>query len=411
MCVKIAKCRICGNTDFYPVLDLGNLELTGYFPDDLNKDIESGPVRLVKCWGEGACGLVQLEHTFDLDQLYGMNYGYRSGLNESMVRHLHSHVKKILEIVNIKSGDIILDIGSNDSTLLRAYPMMDLIRVGIDPSGIKFKKYYPDDVRLLTEYFTAQLFNDYFPGKKARVVTSFSMLYDLEDPMSFVRDIHSILADDGVWMFEQSYLPTMLEKVSYDTVCQEHLEYYSMKQIIWMMDKVGFVIKNVELNDINGGSFCVTAMKSVRGDIHCSAARKLLEQEDRDGLHSKQPYDLFAKNVSEVKSELLEFLSQAKNVGKTVCALGASTKGNVILQYCGITPGDVKFIGEVNSDKYGCYTPGTNIPIVPEDVLLEMKPDYLLILPWHFKEYFIKSAKLKGYNLVFPLPRLEIKSL
>jgi len=408
MVSKIERCRICGNPHLASVLDLGVQALTGTFPRTRDASLTRGPLRLVKCTGGGGtCGLLQLEHSYDLREMYGENYGYRSALNVSMVTHLHGKVRRILEGVALKDGDLIVDIGSNDSTTLQAYPAQGPVLVGIDPTGSKFVKHYPPHIRLIPDFFSSRALVEHFPGKKAKVVTSFSMFYDLEDPTAFMREVHEVLADDGVWVFEQSYMPTMLETSSYDTVCHEHLEYYGLKQIKWMADRVGFTIVDVELNDINGGSFSVVVRKSATGRTPGAVVQRMLDEEEQRGLDTLAPYEAFAKRAAASRVELLGFLRQARAQGKSVAGLGASTKGNVILQYCGLTEKDLAAIGEVNSDKFGCYTPGTGIPIIPEDELLKRRPDYLLVLPWHFRRFFEGSKKFSDVKLFVPLPRLE----
>ncbi len=407
---KIEKCRICGNTRLECVLDLGEQMLTGVFPREKGEKVTSGPLRLMRCTGgDEVCGLLQLEHSYDLGEMYGENYGYRSGLNASMVEHLHDKVKKILKMVSPRKGDIVIDIGSNDGTTLRAYPADMATLVGFDPTGVKFSAYYPEHVQLIPDFYSAALFGERFPGKKARVVTSFSMFYDLEDPISFMRDIYSVLTDDGIWVFEQSYMPTMLDMNSYDTVCHEHLEYYGLSQIKWMADRVGFRILDVELNDVNGGSFSVIVTKQKNDTSIVPAVKKILDTERSRGLHTPAPYNEFALRVAQNKTDLLNFLKEARSRGKTLAAIGASTKGNVLLQYCGLTEDDIACVGEVNSEKYGRYTPGTWIPIVPEEEVLGGEYDYLLILPWHFRKFFIGNQKLMTETLLFPLPHLETR--
>jgi NDP-4-keto-2,6-dideoxyhexose 3-C-methyltransferase len=407
---QVTRCRICENSSLEPVLDLGQQALTGVFPRHKDSTITVGPLRLVKCAGdESVCGLLQLEHTYDLDEMYGDNYGYRSGLNASMVAHLHEKVANILRQVTVRNGDIVLDIGSNDATTLRAYPFEGPTLVGVDPTGKKFQQYYPSHIRLIPDFFSAVLFEQYFPGQKAKVVTSFSMFYDLEAPISFMEQIHEILADDGIWVFEQSYMPAMLATNSYDTVCHEHLEFYSLRQIKWMCDRVGFVIRDVEFNDVNGGSFSVTVAKGKTTKLS-SKVQAILDEEKTNGLDTLKPYRLFAENVAQSKTKLLAFIHSAKSSGRSIAALGASTKGNVLLQYCGFTEKEVSSVGEVNSEKFDCFTPGTWIPIIPEAELLENPPDYLLVLPWHFRRYFEGSAKFNKLNLVFPLPTLTVRT-
>jgi hypothetical protein len=317
-------------------------------------------------------------------------------------------VEKIYATISINPGDLIIDIGSNDSTTLQGYTTPGLELVGIDPTGIKFHSYYPDHIKLIPDFFSASLFRQQYPTRKAKVITSFSMFYDLESPMDFMRDIFEVLDDDGIWVFEQSYMPTMLDMNSYDTVCHEHLEYYSLHQIKWMTDRVGLRILDVEFNDVNGGSFSVTVTKSNPKAPISSKVADILQHELDIGLNTHKPYREFADRVANTRQQLKDFLNKAKSEGKQVAGLGASTKGNVLLQYCGITKDDIACIGEVNAEKFGCYTPGTWLPILTEAEVLEMNPDYLIILPWHFKKFFMQSEKFKGRNLVTPLPEVRI---
>jgi NDP-4-keto-2,6-dideoxyhexose 3-C-methyltransferase len=421
---KIDKCRICGNPNLVCVLDLGEQALTGVFPRTKDAKITRGPLRLVRCIGEDTCGLLQLQHSYDLAEMYGENYGYRSGLNASMAAHLQNKVKRILGQVQLLPGDLVVDVGSNDGTTLRAYPT-DLILVGVDPIGTKFNDYYPTRIQLIPTFFSAAVLKEHFPRKKVKVITSFSMFYDLEDPVSFMREIYEALADDGIWVFEQSYMPAMLRTNSYDTVCHEHLEFYALRQIKWMTDRVGFKIIDVEFNDVNGGSISVTVAKtdgesemikhaessgiSITAKIggESPLVRQILDEEDKLGLNTLVPYQAFAQRAAKSRQDLREFIRVVKVSGKTVAALGASTKGNVLLQYCDLTEKDISYIGEVNSDKFGSYTPGTWIPIIPESELFARKPDYVIVLPWHFRKFFEGNPKYSGLKLIFPLPELS----
>lgn len=408
MISKISKCRVCGNTDLAPVLDLGEQMLTGIFPRDRSAEVTTGPLRLVKCvGGDAVCGLLQLEHSYDLEEMYGENYGYRSGLNASMVKHLHAKVARVSRMVDLRAGDLVVDIGSNDSTTLRAYPP-DLTLVGVDPTGLKFHSYYPAHVQLIADYFSSRLLKQRFPNRKAKIVTSFSMFYDLENPLHFMREVHEVLADDGVWVFEQSYMPSMLAMNSFDTVCHEHLEYYALKQIQWMAEQVGFRIVDLEFNDVNGGSFSVTVAKGNSNAELVPAVHAALHAEREEGLDSLAPYLEFAERAARLKEELQTFVRSARADGKTVALLGASTKGNVLLQYCGLNASLISMVGEVNAEKFGAYTPGTWIPIVPESELLASNADYLIVLPWHFRAFFLGTERFQGRTLVFPLPHIDV---
>jgi len=407
---KISKCRICGSRDLELAIDLGIQKLTGVFPKHRNDKLTKGPLRLVKCSGKNkTCGLLQLEHSYDISEMYGENYGYRSGLNASMVAHLQNKVSDIESRVQLSSGDLIIDIGSNDCTTLKAYNYsVDLVLVGVDPTGIKFKEFYPSHVKLIPDFFNADLITSEFPNKRAKVITSFSMFYDLESPLDFMKEVHSVLADDGVWIFEQSYLPFMLNTNSFDTICHEHIEFYSMKQIQWMCDEVGFKIVDVEFNEINGGSFSVMVSKKESPLDPSDNVRLAFEKEIGFDLDSIRTYLNFSKRIDKLRNEMHDFIKKIKSENKTISAIGASTKGNVLLQYYGLDSEILDYIGEVNELKFNCFTPGSLISIISEEKVLDRNPDYLLILPWHFRTFFLNNKKFKGYKLVFPLPALEI---
>jgi len=410
---KITECRMCGNKNLERVIDLGEQYLTGFFPKtNMHSSLTKGPLQLVKCHGIDVCGLLQLEHSYDLDEMYGDNYGYRSGLNANMVSHLNSKINEIIKRVDLVSNDLVIDIGSNDGTSLGFYPK-DLLLVGIDPTASKFEKYYKSHVNYISNFFSGKLIKEQFPEKKAKVVTSFSMLYDLEHPLDFARDIAGILEPKtGIWVFEQSYMPLMLERVAFDTICHEHIEYYGLKQIAWLAEQSGLEIIDVELNDTNGGSFSVVA--ALKGSIYrpdLENIQRLINNEDELSLDSLEPYYKFSEDIDEACFVLNEFIKNAKKDGKRICGLGASTKGNVLLQYCGLSSKYIDVVAEVNSEKFGSFTPGTGIKIEDEAIVLASNPDYFIVLPWHFKDFFEHNPLFKGQTLVFPLPKFEIFKL
>lgn len=414
---EIRACRICGNPELHPIFHLGIQALTGVFPKDAESQraLTRGPLELVKCRAGAApdaCGLLQLRQSYSASEMYGANYGYRSSLNRSMVDHLHAKVKKILRRIPLADGDCVLDIGCNDGTLLQGYPQSGIRLIGMDPTAAKFRQYYPPHIHLVTDFFSAAAFGAAAGGLKARIVTSIAMFYDLADPMDFVRQVADVLADDGVWVFEQSYMPAMLETGSYDTICHEHIEYYALEQIRWMTERAGLKILDVELNAVNGGSFSVTVAKA--RSPHAAddqAVNRILDSERAAGLHGMAPYRTFSERAARHREELPKLLRKIRADGKSVLGYGASTKGNVILQYCGVSAADLPCIAEVNEDKFGAQTPGTGIPIVSEREAKAMKPDYLLVLPWHFRDNIVRreeSYLASGGRLIFPLPSIEI---
>jgi len=409
MYTKATACRVCGSKQLESVLNLGHQALTGVFPRAAGDTLTVGPLELVKCVGDGACGLVQLRHSYTLSEMYGENYGYRSGLNPSMVAHLRGKVERIKSFGLLETGDLVLDVGSNDGTTLSMYDRDDLALVGMDPTSAKFREHYKPNIHAIADFFSASTFRSHFGDRRAKVVTSFSMFYDLEDPVQFVREIAEILDTNGIWVLEQSYMPLMLDTNSYDTVCHEHLEYYAMAQIEWIVRQCGMHIVDVEVNDVNGGSFSLVVQRDcgqldVRGSVN-----QLREQEKALGLDDLETYEAFKKRVLSARAAFVDFLETAKREGKSVVALGASTKGNVVLQFSGVTRDLISAVGEVNRDKFGAVTPGTHIPILDEKEVLAGNPDYAVVLPWHFRKFFESQERYDHLNLVYPLPELQIR--
>lgn len=406
---EITRCRVAGSEHLVSVLQLGKQSLTGVFPRSSGEPVTSGPLELVWCPDSG---LLQLKHSYDPSEMYGENYGYRSGLNQSMVNHLTDKVAYLERLSRLQGGDVVVDIGSNDATSLKAYSVAGIRRIGIDPTGRKFRDFYPAEIELVPEFFSAPVYRA-VEKKPAKVVTSIAMFYDLESPIDFAKQIESILADDGIWHFEQSYMPSMLRLNSYDTICHEHLEYYSLGVVKIILEKSGLRLIDVVMNSINGGSFAVTAAKASNRTLKANDAviDWLLAQEDRMALKTPRPYREFEDRVFRHRDDLTRLIRSLNADGKKVLGYGASTKGNVVLQFCGLTAKDVPVIAEVNQEKFGRVTPGTHIPIVSEIEARAMKPDYFLVLPWHFKDGILRREKeylANGGRFIFPFPEIEI---
>jgi C-methyltransferase C-terminal domain/Putative zinc binding domain len=405
---EIATCRISGSSNLIEVLSLGEQYLTGVFPKSPDEKITKGPLDLVWC---PESGLLQLKQSYSLGEMYGDNYGYRSGLNQSMVRHLTHKINALEKILSLNPTDIVIDIGSNDATSLRAYKSK-CKKVGIDPTGLKFKEFYTDEIELLPDFFSKDVFTSKYANEKAKIITSIAMFYDLENPVSFVFEIESILDDNGIWHFEQSYMPSMLRTNSYDTICHEHLEFYSFKVVKELLERCTMRVMDVQMNAINGGSFAVTACKK---NAPYKSNRAIIDwtikQEDDMALNTPKPYREFEERVYKHRTSLKELIEALVDDGKKIFGYGASTKGNVLLQFCGLTSKQIPYIAEVNEQKFGCYTPGTNIPIISEREAKEMNPNYFLVLPWHFKHSILEREREfseNGGKFIFPLPEIEI---
>jgi GDP-mannose 4,6-dehydratase len=342
--------------------------------------------------------------------LYEYEYGYRSGISNTMREHLKKYQEEILSIVQLNEGDIVVDIGSNDSTMLQYYSNK-LKRIGVDPTGNQFKEYY-GDVELLATYFTHQNFSNIYGDTKCKLVSSISMFYDLPNPVQFAKDIYNILDNDGIWTCEQSYLLSMLKTNSIDTICHEHLEYYSLHQIKEIADRSNFKIIDIKFNDCNGGSFRIYFAKkdSSLYKENIDLINKILKDEIEYGVHDDNIFKHFMDNCDNQINKLKKIIDVVNKNNKKIYIYGASTKGNCLLQYGNITENDVKYAVERNPKKEGKMT-STGIRIIMEDQMRKEQPDYLLVLPWHFKNEIIQREYdflEKGGQLIFPFPEFEI---
>jgi GDP-mannose 4,6-dehydratase len=411
---EIKKCRICGNEKLLSIIDIGSQPLSGRFPSfEEEKNLLHSPLELVRCDDSDgkSCGLLQLKHTVDLNEMYGETYGYRSSLNSTMTNHLNLLAGKAEKLVTLNSEDVVVDIGSSDGTLLKAYSAKNLVKFGIDPAAEKFSSYYPKDIKLVVDFFNAEKFKA-LSQKQAKIITSIAMFYDLENPLKFVADIKEILHPNGIWICEQSYMPRMLEMNSFDTICHEHLEYYSLKQIEYMLEKNNMRVFDIDFNDINGGSFRIYAChKDSPRESNKTKIQEVRDYEFNFKLNTTQPYEDFKQRVFSIKEKLGSFIRNEKSKGKKIHVYGASTKGNVLLNFLNLNNGLVEAAADRNPDKWGKITPGTKIPIISEEESRKANPDYYLVLPWHFKEEFLAREKdflSKGGRFIFPLPNLEV---
>jgi GDP-D-mannose dehydratase len=407
---ELQACRICKSVHLTQVVDLGRQVITSRFPDIGDTTTPATKVRLQMC---DNCSLVQLRDTTDCSELYEHMYGYRSGLNEMMRKHLADYNAELTRYAQVGAGDYVLDIGSNDATFLKNYGS-DVHRIGCDPTGSQFVEYY-DGIELVPTYFTQKNIQDRFgPDLRFSAVSSISMFYDLPDPVQFAKDIHALLTNDGVWTLEQSYVATMLERNSIDTICHEHLEYYGVKQIKEIMDRAGFKIIHISLNECNGGSFrCYVVKKtSSRASEATDLIHHFLEQEAKAGIHTPTRYVQFNDDCTREINKLRAFIQAVNHDGKKVYIYGASTKGNCLLQAGNITPDLVPYAVERNSLKFGKMT-STQIPIISESQMRSENPEFLLVLPWHFREGIIQREHAyleSGGQLIFPFPHFEVYS-
>lgn len=400
----IEQCRACGSLELTDLLSLGNLCLSAFV--DAGAEVPRAPLDLVMC---GACKLVQLRHTVSAEDMY-RNYWYRSGTNRSMTVELQGIAHSVSDY--LKEGDVALDIGCNDGTLLRAHPH-DVFTVGFEPAK-NLIPFAQEGVNLvINDFFNAKAWRERMGDKKARVITSIAMFYDLDDPNTFVDDVAAVLADNGVWVMQMADLKSMLDRTMWDNICHEHLEYYSLTTLEALLFRHGLCMVDAEKNAVNGGSVRVHIKRAEeRGEgPGLKRVRALLDEEDRAGLASQFVYDAFVARIHQETQKLVDFVTRAVNDGKRVFVYGASTKGNTLLQFAGLDRNLLSAAAERNPDKWGKLTAGTDIPIVSEEQARAAKPDYMLVLPWHFLDEFVERERAYldgGGAFLVPLPTFRV---
>jgi SAM-dependent methyltransferase len=408
-------CRVCGSRALTPVIDLGLQHLQGSFckPGKEMPPLRKIPCTLVRCdptRDENACGLLQMAHSVPPEILYSA-YWYRSGTNATMRNHLTSLAREAASMVG-RAEATVLDIGCNDGTLLKAYPAA-YEKFGVDPSDVAAEVEGP--ITVVQDLFPSVELDLRMKGRKADIVTSIAMFYDLESPVEFAKAIRDVLAPDGIWILEMSYMPKMLSMNSYDTICHEHLEYYSFTVIEKIMAKADLKIVRMEQNDINGGSLRCYVTRSAslahKRESWQAEIRRMRQEEFDLELDTDKPYRSFQDRINVHREKLLDLLKRLRADGKRIHIYGASTKGNTILQWCGIDQRIIDCAAERNPDKFGARTLGTDIPIVSEQESRAQNPDYYLVLPWHFAEEFLEreeAALASGTGFIFPLPEIRI---
>ena len=413
--MKIEKCRICGNRKFKEIISLGNQCLTSVYPKPESKDPSKSGLELVLCDSKNKpelkCNLVQLYHNADIKEMYGTTYGYFSSISPTMVSHLEDIIKFTKKHVNLNAGDAVLDIGCNDGTLLNKYGFeKKLKRYGVDPSSEKFLHMFQNDIKVLTDFFSYKKVNEFSEGKKFKVISSIAMFYDIDDPVEFAKSIELLLDDEGFWIIEIAYLPLMMKNLAYDQIMHEHLTYLSLKQMEIIFEKSKLKVVDFSINSVNGGSILLAACKKdFKCDINIGKINTLREEEKI--LSNFDVYKRFAERIKKHKSKLLKLLNDLKEKKSTIMGYGASTKGNVILNYCGINKNLLPEICDQNPEKPGLVTPGSRIPIISKKEMREKNPDYILVLIWHFRKEVIKDEIdyiKNGGNLIFHLPKVHI---
>jgi SAM-dependent methyltransferase len=407
---EIKKCRSCGSEDLFPIISLGNQYVVNFV--NSKEEGTKCPLNLVLC---NDCKLVQLKHNAPQESMWGDQYWYKSGINRMIREDLKDIVKNVKKLSNPKEGDIVIDIGSNDGTMLGFYDDKNIKLVGFEPSKNVAREASSKGFHIINDFFNAESFKKEFGEQKAKVITAISMFYDLENPNKFLQDIISILDKKGLFIIQQNYLVTMLENNAFDNICHEHREYYSLYSLKKILDKYNLEVFDIEQNLINGGSIRTyikfkenEELNSEEGEKHI---KEVEEKEKILGLDTKKPYMEFASRIESIKKELLNFLKKEKEAGKKICGLGASTRGLVLLQYFGVGPDLIECIFDRNPEKEGKLAIGSWIPITSPDNIEKYNPEYQLVLIWHIFKGIGEDEKefvKKGGKFILPLQKFKI---
>lgn len=396
------KCKNCKKNSLKKIVKIGKQPLSGFFHSRKEKKLPKYSLDLYKC---SKCDLVQLSNSIDTQKMYGNHYGYKTSVSKMMVSHLREKVKRLKKYRVFKKGNNLLDIGSNDASFLKLLNK-NCNLYGIDPSANKFKKEYKG-MKLITNFFSKKNIIKNIKNKNIKfdLISSFAMFYDVEDPNSFCKDIEMLLNDKGIWICEISYLPLMLKNLTFDQICHEHVMYYTFSVFEKILHNNNLKVIDIKLNEINGGSIEVIISKDKNNiSINKNFIKKIKSDEKK--IDYKAFYN-FSERIKNIKHDLVSFIRK----NKPIFGYGASTKGNIVLNYCNINSVEMPYICDANKQKLGKFTPGTNIKITSKEKARFLNPKYMLVLIWSFRSEIIKQELdylKKGGNLVFHLPKFHI---
>jgi len=405
----IGKCRVCYSNTVIEVLKLGEQYVGTIFVES-NEDNSmlrvKIPLTLMLCKN---CGLVQLKETVKPDLLF-TNYFYRTGVNNTMRRDLRDVVDYALKNVKIESSDYVLDIGANDCTMVSMFTQ-NLNRIAVEPARNIDWSYVDKSIIIVNDYFSKEVVLKATNGKKIKIITATAMFYDLDDPNVVVKDIKSILDESGICIIQVSYLLDTVRDMNFYDVVHEHLEYYSLKSIDYLMENNGLKIIDASTNFTNGGSLRILVTHKENKISSSKRYEDILSEEKKWKLEDPQTYIQYGNKIQIVIKKLKDFiLTEIKN-GGLVIGLGASTKGNMLLQICEIDKKLLPYISERNKEKVGLRTLGTDIEVISEEKARKMGPSCMLVIPWNFKEEILEREKdyiQNGGKMLFLIPYLHI---
>jgi len=401
------SCRICKGSDLTRVLTLGDHPPVDNFTDAAHISAEKRyPLDVYFC---GTCNLVQLLDVVAEDELFHGNYAYFSSASAPLVEHFRSYADD-LKNEHLKPGDLVVDIGSNDGVLLQFF--VDGYRVlGIEPSANVAEVARDKGIETIDGFFTVDMAKKIVETHgKAKVVTANNVFAHIDDIDEIIRAVKELLTDDGVFVSESHYLLDLIEKREFDTVYHEHLCYYSVKPLQHLFERFDMEVSDVRRVAVHGGSIRVYARKKT-GVPPATSVQELFDLEEKAGLHTLERFSGFQKEVEAIRDRLVSLVRGFRAEGKIVTAYGAPAKSGTLLNFCGFTAADLKYVTDTTPYKVGLLTPGSHIPVVSPDILQSETPDYILLLAWNYKDFILtkeKALRDRGAKFIIPIPKVEI---
>lgn len=407
---KIKKCQVCEKSNLTKIISLGNISPCDSLlkKKDLTKREKKYPLNLVRCLN---CGLIQIDYVVDPKELFHIDYPYRSGITKDLKKNLEKisgHVSK--EYKNL-SKKLVIDIGSNDGSILKGFKKIGFNVLGVEPTDIA-KIANKSGIRTIQEFFNYKISNK-IKNKygKATIITASNVFAHVNKLEDLLKGVHNLLDDDGVFVSESHYLGSIIEKFQFDSIYHEHLKYYSVKPLIKLFEKYNFIFEKVEKIPNYGGSIRVYARKKSKKYQIGNTVKKLLKEEIKKGYYSQKTYMDFAKKIKNFKSDFSKKIQNLVSNNKSIIGIGCPGRAMTLLEYCKLNSKSIKYIAEQKESlKIGLYTPGTHIPVVNEAIAIKRQPDYAVMLSWHYAKTIIKNLRKKNFKskIILPLPKIRV---
>jgi len=408
---KIKNCRTCKSTKLKNFLYLGKMTMVNNFLTSyqLNDPEPRFPLTTCLCLN---CGLVQTREVVDPEILY-KNYVYISSFSQTMADHFQNLAKSLVSRFNLTSSSLVVEIGSNDGTLLQLLKNLGMKVLGIDPAKNLAKVANQNGIETWDTFFNNAVAKRIVKEKQVEVslVIGTNVFAHIDNLDDVLEGLNLMLGDRGVFVAEFPYLVDLVQGTQFDTIYHEHLSYFSVKPLVHLFDRFNLELFDVERTPVHGGSIIIYVRKKVPEPTASKNVGQLLTLEEKLKIHDIKTLKSFAKNVEKIKKDLILLLTRLKKQNKKIVGFGAPAKGNILLNYCGIDNKLVDYLTDNIPYKHGLYSPGTHLQVFPQEKIAQDKPDYVLLLAWNFKEEILgklKDYRKQGGKVIIPIPKVEI---